>query len=242
MKKLIVTITVLVLASAAFAQTEAFAPLSPKSAEVMAMGGSFVSVAHGYNALLANPAGLGTKGDLTLLSVNPWLYLRPSTENVDAALSIVDGINSGTADPSAIVDMVNGLIVENGFGAGVHAGVGWAGNRVGLGAYSVNDFNLSGKTILGVNGTFESMTGLVFGAAVPLDLFGIRLSLGADARPYYRMRGFVKGTDLINSFLSSTGDFSTFWQAIPGPRTASRTCGLASAFSSPPIPPKNWLR
>jgi len=125
--------------------------------------------------------------------MTPWLYLSPTTENIDA----VSGLVSGEGDEQDMFNTLTGLVTKNGFGAGASLGLGWVGKGLGLGLVGGADAYLSGKTLLGATGSVDGQMNAVIGIGVPLNLGPFRLQVGGDVRPYLRMTGDIVGTQLI---------------------------------------------
>lgn len=194
MKRVIVLAMIaLLVGGAAFAQTT-LSNFYPKDARSMAMGGAFVAMSDGFQSLYGNPAAFADKkAELTLLSMTPWLYLSPTTENIDA----VSGLVSGEGDEQDMFNTLTGLVTKNGFGAGASLGLGWVGKGLGLGLVGGADAYLSGKTLLGATGSVDGQMNAVIGIGVPLNLGPFRLQVGGDVRPYLRMTGDIVGTQLI---------------------------------------------
>lgn len=190
MRRIILFCLILLLA-AAFASAEDaeikiyMSPFVPRSPEVMGQGGSFTAVAEGYSSLFTNPAGFAfKKGSLTLVTANPWVYIRP-----DQVAETIDLLaNSEEANPEmAIIPLINEQITAGGFGIGFSAGLGWAGKGLGLGVISMVDSHIYGNTLLGAAGQATATVGLVGGFAIPLEFFDdLKLTVGGDVRPMYR--------------------------------------------------------
>jgi len=201
MKRAITILLILLLAgSAAFAQARLDAA-APKDARTMAMGGAFVAMSEGYQSLYGNPAAFADKkAELTLISVNPWVYVKPTTENITAFQNVAASID----DPSAIIGPLTGLIEDNGVGAGLSAGLGWVGKGLGLGLLGGGEAYISGNTLLGSAGTLDAQIAAVVGIGVPLKLGPFLFQVGGDIRPYLRMTGEIVGTDLLGSITGGT--------------------------------------
>ena len=161
------------------ADTQDDAPFLPVSPEVLAQGGSFIANAHGYNALFYNPAGFtGSEGSLTVLSSTAWLYANPYR-----AFRMF-----GDKGSSALVDFMEDEVTSGGFGFGCAGGIGYVGKGIGLGLVFNMDSYLWGPTTLGAEGTLDATLALITGLALPVNLWGIRINLGADLRPMIRVR------------------------------------------------------
>jgi len=182
--------------SVAFAQTTRLDAAAPKDARSMAMGGAFVAMIEGYQSLYGNPAAFADKkAELTLISVNPWAYVKPTTDNIAAFQDIIDSAD----DTAAIVEPLTDLIKDNGVGAGLSAGMGWVGKGLGLGLLGGGEAYISGETLLGSVGTLDAQIAAVVGIGVPLKLGPFLFQVGGDIRPYIRITGDIIGTNLLGS-------------------------------------------
>lgn len=212
MKRIIIILTVFLLVSGfVWAQDETettrilMDPFVPRSPEVMAQGGSFTAVAAGYNSLFTNPAGFGSKkGSLTLVTANPWVYIRPDEEFINTVSGLAGGGESQDA-MLALLPEINNQITSGGVGVGFSTGLAWAGKGLGLGVVGMVDSYIHGNTLLGAEGEATATVGLIGGLAIPLDILGMRLTIGGDVRPMYR--AYVPmNNDLVISLLSSLED------------------------------------
>ncbi len=181
-KRHVITATVFLIAlitGGLFAEdTFVDSPLLPVSPEVLGQGGSFVANAHGYNALFHNPAGFaGEEGSFTALSSSAWVYANPY--NAFQAM--------GNSDSSTLISFVEDEITAGGFGFGFSEGIGYVGRGVGLGAVLNVDSYLWGPTTLGAVGCMDATLAFIGGLALPINLFGIKIYLGADLRPMIRI-------------------------------------------------------
>jgi len=200
----------MITAGALFAGDKYYSsPFAWYSPEIMAQGGSFMANAQGYNALLTNPAAFAKyrekerkngevkrKGELTILSTN----MSFSGD----IFSFMEDYRNGTEE-TPMIEMVLNQVTSNGMGAGVQIGTGYVGRGVGIGLMSVveGDFPQA-ETTLGLTGDITMTTGLVAGYAHPFNLGPVKLVVGGDIRPMYRMS--IPGID-ISSFLGSvSGD------------------------------------
>jgi hypothetical protein len=213
MKRLsIITALVFACVLGVFAADPGLGSLVPKSAEIMGMGGAFAATPHGYNSFFSNPAGFAqTHGDLTLLSLNPWVYVTPSSDTLQG---ISDTLSGGDA-----FKLILPALTGNGFGIGTTAGLGLTGKGFGLGAYVVEDMYMYGKNILGIAGTADLSVNVVGGFAFkfgPTDK--LKLSIGGDLRPFYRISGVVDSKtagSLMSVAKSGDIQLDPILQAIP---------------------------
>lgn len=205
MKRTITILFVFLLAgSAVFAQTLDAA--APKDARSMAMGGAFVAMSDGYQSLYGNPAAFADKkAELTLISVNPWFYVKPTQTNIATFMNVAEPLSLGAAPP--IADMTN-LITDNGLGAGVSAGLGWVGKGLGLGLLGGGEAYLSGDSLFGASGTLDGQIAAVVGIGVPLKLGPFLFQVGGDIRPYLRMTGDIIVTELLGSVIVNPATFT----------------------------------
>ncbi len=193
-KKLIsmaIFITALGLGCASFLSAESTLdyPFVPASPEVLAQGGSFVANARGYNALFHNPAGFaGDEGSFTILSSTAWLYANPYR-----AFQMI-----GNTDSSALAGFLEDEITSGGFGIGCSSGIGYVGKGVGLAAVLNVDSYLYGNTTLGAAGSMHATLAFIGGLALPLNLFGIKINVGADLRPMIRIQAPVDYTVMFD--------------------------------------------
>lgn len=198
MKRLIAVLVALLLVGGLYAQSKRLDAVAPKDARTMAMGGAFVAMSEGYQSLYGNPASFADKkAELTLLSLTPWAYFSPTTDNIDKIEKIIAG---GEGQEAAIISALSDLVTTNGFGVGASAGLGWVGKGLGLGLIGGADTYIFGKTLLGSAGTFDGQISAVVGIGLPLNLGPFRLQVGGDVRPYLRMTGRIVGTDMISVF------------------------------------------
>jgi hypothetical protein len=198
MKRIIFALTILLLAGTAISAQTRLDAVAPKDARTMAMGGAFIAMSEGYQSLYGNPATFADKKiEFTVLSLNPWMYVRPTTDNISTFQSIANTLTSGGDDPAAVIDPLSDLIVDNGFGAGMSTGIGWIGKGLGLGLIGSGEAYIAGNTLLGAIGTLDAQIAGVVGIGVPLQLGPFRFQVGGDVRPYLRMTGEIKGTDMI---------------------------------------------
>jgi hypothetical protein len=183
---------------AAFGQNRLDAA-SPKDPRSMAMGGAFVAMSQGYQNFFGNPAGFAGKRELNLLSVNPWLYVSPTTDNI-AMLS--DAIGSGDVSLSSLGE----LITTNGLGAGMSFGTGLSGGGLGIGLVGGFDAYVRGNTAVGASGSMDGTLAAIIGIGLPVRLFGLDMSVGGNLRPFLRMTGPIEATELLGLIGGGEGD------------------------------------
>ncbi|MFP4152489.1 MAG: hypothetical protein ACLFSV_06555 [Alkalispirochaeta sp.] len=182
-----------------------------RNPEILGQGGSYTAVAEGYSALLTNPAGIAftEKPELTLPSTTIWAHSRPdlllSTIGAfsgDASETTADGEEKSRQD--LIIDTLREQFTTNGFGLGAAMGIGYVGNRIGIGLEAGFDSYLYGPTFpLGLEGEITSRFTLPVGYAHPFEIGPVSLALGGTLRPTIRVSSFVDSdtaADLITTF------------------------------------------
>ena len=190
MKKYISIFLILALGGLAFAMPAtptALQSLTPKTAKSMGMGGSFRVFSTGYDTFFGNPAGFATpKGSLTIADIATWAYFKPTQENIDKAMEIMNG----EASNSQLASYLGDWVVDNGLGAGASLGLGWAGRGFGLGLTLVTDEIASGQSLLGATLKSQTQANAVAGIAFPISFGPVNFRLGADARAFYRLDSY----------------------------------------------------
>ncbi len=157
-----------------------FAPVLP---EIIGQGGAFTANAHGYGALVTNPAGFSMKGgSFTLLSANIGPYFLPTEQAMKGVQAFMDG------RPEDGITELSDIITTNGIGANMNTGIGIVGKGLGLGLIIDGDIYGSGKTAFGsaFDGavTATGIAGLSF--KLGTDAFGI--NIGGDIRLMHRIK------------------------------------------------------
>ncbi len=154
------------------------APFVPMSPEVMAQGGAFTANAHGYNALFYNPAGFAMPGgSLTVASSTVWVYGNP--------FEFCRTMGSSGSDP--LDDFVAQETTRGGFGFGFSGGIGYVGSGLGLGAVLNIDSYLYGSSASSARGDINATLAFIAGLALPVDLFGLKVTFGLDIKPLVRI-------------------------------------------------------
>ncbi|MFH2113476.1 MAG: hypothetical protein ABIJ86_03075 [Spirochaetota bacterium] len=190
MKYIATILIVLTLASGAAFGQDRLDTASPKDPRTMAMGGAFVAMSQGYQSFFGNPAGFAGKREFTLSSVNPWVYISPTTDNI---AKFSDAIGSGDVSLSSLGE----LISTNGLGAGMSFGTGLTGGGLGLGLVGGFDAYVRGRTAVGAKGTMDGQLAAIVGIGLPVRLFGLDLAVGGNLRPFLRMTGPIEATELL---------------------------------------------
>jgi hypothetical protein len=182
MKRIICIALILALGGMVFGNPITTSRVSPKTAKVMGMGGAFRVFSTGYDTFFGNPAGFATKqGSLTLADLAAWAYFKPTQENI----AKVEALINGSASQSQLASYAADWVINNGLGAGVSLGLGWAGKGFGLGFNLTTDEVASGSALLSAKLQSRTQGTGVVGIAFPIDLGPINIRIGADARAYY---------------------------------------------------------
>jgi hypothetical protein len=98
-----------------------------------------------------------------------------------------------SSESSAITSFVEEEITADGFGFGFSQGIAHVGGGVGLGMVLNADSYVWGSDLPGAEGRLNATLAFVGGLALPIDLFGVKIHLGADFRPMIRI--LVPGLD-----------------------------------------------
>ena len=171
------------LASGAFAQST-IAELYPKDARSMGMGGTFRSLATGYQAFFGNPAGFSGPATLTFADAAVWGYFRPNPSTIQDLAAIAQGETS-SADAEALLGDI--IAKNNGLGAGASLGLGWSGKGFGLGLTMISDSLAAGTTYDDAQAIVSNQVNAIVGLALPFDLGPFSFNLGLDLRAFYRL-------------------------------------------------------
>lgn len=219
MRKLfIISILFLLLGSFVFAQEETITkdilPFLPVTPRVMAQGGAFVAVAEGYESLYYNPAGFArTSFDLTISSLTAWIYMNPGIIS-----NFIDTMNAGAETMTeeekglAMIKLVDDQVANGGIGVGASAGAGVMLGGIGAGVALTVDGYLEGDGgTIDASGDLVATLGAVLGYAHTFNLLGMKLNVGGDLRPMYRIHSVITNREalqLVTQMLSpeSGGD------------------------------------
>ena len=195
--------------SAETVRQQEFQPLNP---EILGQGGSYVAVPEGYSSLFTNPAGLARTEDpeLTLPSFTVWVHSRPDL--LLPTIGAIGGEDVSSDDDGGeeksrneiIIDNLREQFTTNGFGVGTALGLGYVGNRIGVGLNVALDSYLYGDTFpLGLEGEINSQLTIAFGYAQPFRIGPVDMALGVALRPSLRVTSLVgsdTAADLISEF------------------------------------------
>jgi hypothetical protein len=194
----VILFTLAILVPASFAET--YPSLTPKTAESMALGGTFTAIPTSEFSFFGNPAGFAAKkATLALVSTDAWAYVKPTTENVEILKAMGGDTNAlslaGSLMPS-----------NNGIGGGASVGLGFAGRGLGLGFFAVSDNWAEGDSAPGAILTTDTQVSAVVGLGIPFQLGeSVRLSVGGDLRPFYRLRGQASVAD-VAALMEGSGE------------------------------------
>ncbi len=175
--------TFLLVSGAAAQTTYTLAELYPKDARSMGMGGSFRSLATGYQAFFGNPAGFSGPATLTIADLSAWAYFRPNPSTIQELAAIAQGDLDSVDAKATLGD----IIATNGLGAGSSIGLGWSGKGFGLGLNFVSDSIATGSGYDDALATMRNQANALVGIALPLDLGPFAVHLGIDVRAFYRL-------------------------------------------------------
>jgi len=201
--KRMLTITIalaLVFGSSALFADDVYPVLTPKNSTSMALGGSFTSIPTAEFSFFGNPAAFAAKkGSMTLLSVDTWAYVKPTTENLEVFNEFLkEGSNKAALAGSL-------MPTNNGIGAGASLGIGYAGRGLGIGAFAISDNWAAGDSLPGATLETDTQISAVAGLGFPIEIGdSIRLSIGGDIRPFYRIRGSYSLAEFINAMESGS--------------------------------------
>jgi hypothetical protein len=192
-----------------FAEDVYMQAFAPRSATILAQGGSFTAVSRGYEALFTNPAGFAaSRGSLTLM-INPWVYGNPQDLLISAGAieppADYKGPSTTFNEPSGFSDYL-AYASKGGVGGGTGFGLGWSGRGLGLGVISSTDLFMFGNPFPGgVKGYIQSDVALIAGVGLTLaDSKLVTLRFGADIRPTIRFYSPVTANTLLDMMASNT--------------------------------------
>ncbi len=223
-------LTVCIASGTAAAQNIIEEPrLRTHNSRLYTSGGGSVAYTRGLESLLINPAAFTGRGELALLSGSAALYAPPNQ-----ALRAPVATLTGQATPllGSLSRVFDDRIDREGLGFGGSAGVGYAGSSLGLGI--IGDFDMFLREHDGAySGHFLAEAGLVGGLAISFDWDQLEISVGADIRPFVRLRSDLSDPDQVDDFLSGTPFFEAFAPAptLNGFGLALNT-GMTAAYRS----------
>ncbi|MEM5948518.1 hypothetical protein WKV44_08160 [Spirochaetia bacterium 38H-sp] len=165
-----------------FADTILEQPLLPFTSKYAAQGFSGTVTDNSFASMFSNPASFySDKALITILDTSMWFHIAPRY----LLATILPFL-----DPSAgasLTDAVSLQATSNGIGAGLSAGFGYTGKGIGIGLSLVTDSYLYGKSFpLGIEGVIAGEYTIIVGGAGELNLWGAKITAGADVRPFIR--------------------------------------------------------
>ncbi len=195
------------------------------STRLFSSGGGNAAFTRGVEALLVNPAAYTGAGELALIAAGASLYASP-----DQVLRAPVAVLTGDALPlfGSASRVFADRITREGIGFGGMAGLGYAGNSLGLGIISEFDAFLREENGV-VEGQFVAEAGLTGGLALGFDLGPFAVSVGADIRPFIRMRADISDPDQVDAFLAGQPFFEAFADA---PTLNGFGLGLNAGFTA----------
>jgi len=195
----------LVMCSSASFADDVYPVLTPKNAASMALGGSFTSIPTAEFSFFGNPAAFAApKGTLTLISADAWAYVKPTSDN----LAVLSEMGKDDSNLAALVGSL--MPTNNGIGAGASVGLGYAGKGLGIGVFALSDNWAAGDTVPSAVLVTDTQISAVVGLGIPLE-FGdsVRLTIGGDLRPFYRIRGSTSLSDVLMNMQSEESEENT---------------------------------
>jgi hypothetical protein len=181
---LLLTVAALTLASASLAAQSytTYASMVPKTAKSMGLGGVFSSVPTAEFSFFGNPASFAApKATLILPTLDAVVYLKPTSGNIDK-------LTNGMGDQKSIINTAVDLMADNGgAGFGLNTGIGLAGRGLGVGVFLTEDTYMEGSNLASGLLHTDAQGTAVVGLGFPLQLGDLRLALGGDIRPFYRV-------------------------------------------------------
>jgi hypothetical protein len=217
-----------ILLTSASAQTT-LSSLGWKDARSAGSGGTSLLFSTGYDCFFGNPAGFSGPGSLTLGDASLWSYLPVTPVNLrDVQALLSESVQMPQPDAETAIDK---FLAENGeVGFGGSVGLGWAGKGFGLGANIVSEAKLSGSDFASSKLVVRNQFNAVLGFAVPIDIGFIHISVGADAKAFYRLDASADGwTDARDIVLAALGYRDDFGDLV---NAESMTGGLGYAMDA----------
>lgn len=183
--------------------------LSTSATRILASGGGNAAYTSGFESLMLNPAAYVGTGEFTLLGAGAGLYAAP-----ERVLRAPAAVLSGEAAPmpGSAARLFADRIDREGIGFSGTAGLGYAGSGLGLGI--VGDFDAHIRERDGeYEGYFLAEAGLVGGLALAFEAGPFDLSIGADIRPFVRIRADISDSEWVERFLDGEPFLEAFAQA-----------------------------
>jgi hypothetical protein len=133
-------------------------------------------------SFFGNPAAFASdKTTFIFPSLDAWAYLKPGSQKSAAIL------DSG-ADMLSLFSALLDCMGENGgTGGGLSTGIGYAGKGLGLGLFLTSDNYMEGSSPEDAVAHSETEVAGIIGLGAPIKLGALRLSIGGDIRPFYRI-------------------------------------------------------
>jgi hypothetical protein len=212
---LILALMVAVLAGSVSAYANpTYSSLSTKDARSMGSGGTSLLFSTGYDCFFGNPAGLAGPGSLTLGDASLWGYLPVTPGNLNELQALLEGTPNSVPQADVETAFDNFLADNSELGFGGSVGLGWAGKGFGVGATVVSEARLAGYDFANSRIVVQNQFNAILGFGVPVNLGPLHLSVGADARAFYRLdtRGYGWGNahDIVLGALGYDGyDFDS---------------------------------
>ncbi|MFP4510723.1 MAG: hypothetical protein ACLFNQ_11395 [Spirochaetaceae bacterium] len=183
--------------------------ISTSATRILASGGGNAAYTSGFESLMVNPAAYAGNGEFTLLAAGVGLYAAP-----ERVLRAPAAVLSGETPPmlGSAARLYTDRIDREGIGFSGTAGLGFAGGGLGLGI--VGDFDAHIRDRNGeYDGHFLAEAGLVGGLALAFEAGPFDLSIGADIRPFVRIRSDLSDAEQVARFLDGEPFLEAFAEA-----------------------------
>ena len=201
MKRLALVLTASLLLSASLA-AQTVSGFSVRDARSLGLGGAFLAVSEGYRRLYGNPAGFASRRpELTILAPASWASVRPGADPVDRLMAAVKDDDD---------EALRSLLADNGFVSGFQLGIGYAGRGFGAGLFVTQDAYAERQDVVDiadladVDSATSFQVNAVIGGALPVKFLGLKLTVGADLRPFFLAVGSMSLEDAAAPVVSSS--------------------------------------
>jgi hypothetical protein len=225
MKRSWVCLILLIVSFYCFAGDFNELPFLPVSPFIMGQGGAFTADSNGYYGLFTNPAGFVSKegSGLILPAAGFWTYAN-----------IPDAMDTNWSDAASRTNYYDKLMKEGGYGNGASLGAAFLGGGFGLGMTLVADSWFHGDRLASaMDGYLQATFGITAGYAFTLDFSGIKLNLGADIRPLYRINARLSSADavrIMDEFMASVADPARNFDFFSSIRSVPAVHGIGVGF------------
>jgi hypothetical protein len=213
-RRLVLASIVIFLATSLFAENHTYASLVPKTAKSIAMGGVFSAVQTSEFSFFGNPAAFASDTSILVLpSLASWAYVKPGSDNTNALLG------SGNDLGSLLAALLPCMLENGGSGGGLSAGLGFAGKGIGVGLFFTSENEVQGSSPVDATAHSENEIAGIIGIGAPLKIGALKLSVGGNLRPFYRVslhdKGYadISAVDLLVAMKESSGNAKNYLYA-----------------------------